>query len=374
MLFSEIIGQADIKERLRRSVDENRIPHAQLFTGPEGSGKLPLAIAYGQYINCPNKQNGDACGSCPSCTKYNHYVHPDLHFVFPVKRASEKKPENSDDYLRYWREVLQENPYLNPRRWYRKLELENKQGTIPANESENIIKKLSFKPYEAEYKVMIIWLPERMHQATANKLLKLLEEPPPKTLFLMVSENADNLLPTIRSRTQKILVPAIDEQSMLEALQQKHGLEEDQARETARLSQGNYLSALHFIQTDEQAQTNLERFISLMRLAYSKNIPGLIGWVEELAPIGRENLKSFLDYAARMVRENFMLNLNMNNIVYLSQAEKDFSKNFSKFIHPNNARPIYEELNRTYRDISMNAHAKTTLLDMSIQMIKLLKL
>ena len=373
MLFREIIGQSEIQQQLIQTVSENRIPHAQLFTGPEGSGKLPLAIAYAQYINCTNKQGDDACGECPSCKKIQQLAHPDLHFVFPVKRASESKPETSDDYISQWRDELLENPYISPRRWYRRLNLENKQGIIPASESNSILHKLNFKSYEAEYKIMIIWLPERMHPSTANKLLKLIEEPPPKTLFLLVSENADMLLPTILSRTQKIRVPAIDDPSLLAAIQEQYSLEEEKAREVVHLAKGNYLSAIHFIQTDEEAQANFERFVSLMRLAYKKDMVGLLNWTEDLAPAGRENLKSFFHYAARMIRENFMMNLQMGQIVYLTEEEKNFSSRFSQFINSKNARKIYEELNRAYRDIQMNAHAKTILMDLSIQMVKLLR-
>jgi len=373
MLFREIIGQSEIQHQLIQTVKENRIPHAQLFTGPEGSGKLPLAIAYAQYINCSNKQEEDACGECPSCKKIRQLAHPDLHFVFPVKKASESKPETSDDYISSWREELLENAYISPRRWYRRLNLENKQGIIPASESNSILHKLNFKSYEAEYKIMIIWLPERMHPSTANKLLKLIEEPPPKTLFLLVSENADMLLPTILSRTQKIRVPAIDDQSMQQAITTQFSLGEDKAREVTHLAKGNYLRAIHFIQTDEEAQTNFERFVSLMRMAYKKDVVGLLNWTEETAPIGRENLKSFLHYSARMIRENFMMNLQLDQIVYLTEEEKNFSSKFSQFIHSKNAGKIYEELNRAYRDIQMNAHAKTILLDLSVQMIKLLR-
>jgi len=374
MLFKQIIGQDTIKKQLIQSVQSNRIPHAQLFIGPQGSGKLPLAIAYAQYINCTNKQNGDACGDCSSCKKISKLAHPDLHFVFPVKRASQAKPETSDDYLESWREELLENPYINPRRWYQRLNLENKQGIIPAQESNSIIRKLNYKSYEADYKTMVIWLPERMHPSTANKLLKLIEEPPPQTLFLMVSENSDMLLSTILSRTQKIRVPKIDDASMLASLTDQFSLDEPKAREITRLANGSYLNALHFIQTDDESKAHLERFVSLMRLAYQKDVVELLAWTDQTAPIGRENLKSFLQYAARMIRENFMLNLKLNDITYLTREEQDFSTKFSRFIHPANASRIYEEFNRAHRDIQMNAHTKTVLLDLAVQLIKLLRI
>jgi DNA polymerase-3 subunit delta' len=374
MLFKEIIGQERTKNQLIKTVKDSRIAHAQLFLGPEGSGKLALAIAYAQYINCENKGDNDACGTCPSCRKYKKLVHPDLHFMFPVKRASESDPDNSHDYLKKWRNTLLENPYINPRSWYQMLDLENKQGIIPAHESNRVISKLYFKSFEAEYKMMIVWLPERMNQSAANKLLKLIEEPPPKTVFLMVSENPDLLLPTILSRTQKIQVPRIDDESMFSAISDHFGLETRKSQEVVRLANGNYLEALHFIQTQEEEKENFQRFVSLMRLCYSRKVVDVLEWVDQNASMGRENLKIFFHYASRMIRENFMLNLNMENIVYLTEEEKAFSDKFSSFINETNANRIYEQFNRAYRDIQMNAHIKTILLDLSIQLMKLLRL
>lgn len=374
MLFREIIGQDRIKNQLIKTVTESRIAHAQMFIGPEGSGKLALAIAYAQYINCENKGEKDACGTCVSCRKYNKLVHPDLHFMFPVKRSSESQPDTSDHYMEEWRNTLLENPYINPRTWYQKLDLENKQGIIPTNESNRVINKLYFKSFEAEYKIMIIWLPERMNQSAANKLLKLIEEPPPKTVFLMISENSDLLLPTILSRTQKIRVPRIDDESMFNAISDYFGLEPKKAQEVVRLANGNYLEALHFVHTREEEKENFQRFVSLMRLSYSRKVVDILEWVDQNASVGRENLKNFLQYASRMVRENFMMNLKMEHIVYLTEEEKTFSDKFSSFIHENNAHRIYNQFNKAYRDIQMNAHTKTILLDLSIQLMKLLRL
>ncbi|MFP4620028.1 MAG: DNA polymerase III subunit delta' [Bacteroidales bacterium] len=374
MLFKEIIGQERIKNQLIKTVKDSRIAHAQLFIGPEGSGKLALALAYAQYINCENRGDSDACGTCASCRKYKKFTHPDLHFVFPVKKSSETNPEDSDHYINLWRETIMENSYINPRIWYQKLDLENKQGIIPTSESNRVINKLYFKSFEAEYKIMIIWLPERMHQSAANKLLKLIEEPPPKTVFLMITENPDLLLPTILSRTQKIRVPKIDDESLFNAISDHFGLEPNKAREVVRLSNGNYIEALHFIHTREEEKENFQRFVSLMRLCYGRKVVETLDWVEQNASLGRENLKTFLQYAARMIRENFMMNLNMENIVYFTEEEKTFSRNFSSFVHTNNANRIYNQFNKAYRDIQMNAHIKTILLDLSIQLMKLLRL
>ena len=373
MLFKEIIGQAPVKQQMVKTAGENRIAHAQLLIGPEGTGKLALAIAYAQYINCENKGEKDSCGVCPSCKKYNKLIHPDLHFVFPMKSETESQADAGNPYSELWRNTLLENPYINPRAWYQKLELENKQGIIPTRESNKIINKLYFKSYEAEYKMMIIWLPERMNQSAANKLLKLIEEPPPKTVFLMISENPDLLLPTILSRTQKIRVPRIDDEHMFSFLSDHFGLEPQKAQEIVHLAKGNYLEALHFVHTREEEKEQFQRFATLMRLCYAKKVVDTLDWVDRHAAMGRENLKTFLQYASRMIRENYMMHLQMNNIVYLTAEEQSFSEKFSQFIHEENTDRIYHELNKAYRDIQMNAHIKTVLLDLSIQLMKLLR-
>ncbi len=373
MQFKEIIGQHKIKEQLIKSVKSNRIPHSQLFTGPSGSGKLSLAIAYAQYLNCEDKKENDSCGSCPSCIKYQKLMHPDLHFVFPVKKASEAKPETSDHYMETWINTLLENTYLSPRKWYDKLNLENKQGIIPTSESARIIKKINFKTYESEYKTMIIWLPERMHRSTANKLLKLIEEPSEKTVFLMVSENSDLILPTILSRTQKIKVPKIDDQNLFNTISDTFDLDSGKAQEIVRLANGSYIKALQYIHENEENQENLQRFISLMRLCFGTKIIEILNWTDEIASLGREKQIIFLQYATHLLRENFMKNLEMEKIVYLTKEENDFSRNFSKFIKPQNAGKLFNEFNKASRDIQMNAHSKTVFLDMSLKIIKLLK-
>ncbi|MFP4447280.1 MAG: DNA polymerase III subunit delta' [Bacteroidales bacterium] len=374
MQFKEIIGQQEIKKQLIKTVNDDRISHAQIFIGPNGSGKLALAIAYAQYINCENKQDEDSCGICNSCKKYRKLIHPDLHFVYPVKKASQTNPETSDNYSTEWRETILENPYINPNHWYQKLELENKQGIIPANESNNIIRKLNYKSYESPYKTMIIWLPERMHNSAANKLLKIIEEPPPNTLFFLVSENPDMLLSTILSRTQIIKVPKIDDQSMFNALSDHLGLETKKAQEIVHLANGSYIDALHYFRTGEEELQNFKRFTELMRLSYAKKVTEILNWVDEIASLGRERQRMFLQYAARMVRENFMMNLEMEKITFLTQEEKEFSIKFSQFINNNNAQKIYNEINTASRDIQMNAHAKTLFLDLSIKLMKLLRL
>ena len=236
MLFKDIIGQEEIKKKLIKTVEENRVSHAQLFSGPEGAGSLPLAIAYAQYISCENRSGNDSCGTCHSCFKYSKLIHPDLHFILPVASTPKVKEPLTDKFLEEWRVSFIENPYLNPAEWYKAIGLENKQGFINVAESNEIIRKLSLKSYESEYKVVIIWLPEKMNKSAANKLLKIIEEPPSKTLFLMVTENSTNILPTIYSRVQVIRIPKLEEAEILLALQQGFDLEEDNIKNAAYLA------------------------------------------------------------------------------------------------------------------------------------------
>lgn len=374
MQFKEVVGQKIIKEKLVHTIKENRVSHAQLFLGPEGSGNLALAIAYAQYISCENKQGDDSCGVCPSCIKYKKLAHPDLHFIFPVSTSKTvKKDPVSDDYIAPWRETIIENPYINQNKWYEVIDVENKQGIISKNESYEILKKLNLKTYESEYKIMIIWLPEKMNAFAANKLLKLIEEPPAKTLFLMVSENSEQILPTILSRTQLIKIPRIDNESMRNALCDRFGLPPEKAGDIVHLANGNYFQAQHLIDSSEEDFFNFEQFSYLMRLAYQRKVIDVISWVDEISQIGREKQKNFLAYAIRLVRENFMLNINHRDIVYLTQRELEFSEKFSQFIHQENVHQIYKALNTAHADIEMNAYNKIVFLDLALKIIKLIR-
>lgn len=374
MQFKEVVGHQNIKEKLIHTIKENRVSHAQLFLGSEGSGNLALAIAYAQYIACENRQENDSCGVCSSCLKFKKLAHPDLHFVYPVATSKDvKKDPVSDDYIAKWRESILENPYLNETKWYEIIDVENKQGIISKNESYEILKKLNLKTFESEYKIMIIWLPEKMNAFAANKLLKLIEEPPAKTLFLMVSENSEQILATILSRTQLIKIPKIDTDSITASLCDNFGLSPDKAKDIAHLANGNFYEAQNLIHSENEENYNFEQFTALMRLSYQRKVIELIEWAEEISRIGREKQKNFLNYAIRLVRENFMLNLQRNEIVYLTSKEYSFSEKFSQFINQENVNQIYEVLNRAHSDISMNANNKIVLLDMALKIIKLIK-
>jgi len=375
MFFRDVIGQDEIKKKLIQTVLDGRISHAQLFTGAEGSGSLALALAYAQYISCTNKLGADSCGVCPSCNKYLKLIHPDLHFVFPVNttEAVTKKEPVSDDFIFKWREMLLEEPYPTLFEWYEKIGIENKQGIINVRESAEIIRKLNLKTFESDYKIMIIWLPEKMNLASANKLLKILEEPYENTVFMLVTESPEQIIPTILSRTQMLKIPAIEPGPMSEALKKRFEMTDGEIQDAVRLSEGNYNKAVENIQKSEETEVNFERFGLIMRLAYSRNIKGILDWIDQMSTLGREKQKNFLVYSLRLVRENYMMNIGNNELVRMSAKEKEFASKFSAFIHHNNAALIAEELNNDCIHIEANAYDKIVFLDMAMRLIKLIR-
>ncbi|OFY87585.1 MAG: DNA polymerase III subunit delta' [Bacteroidetes bacterium RIFCSPLOWO2_12_FULL_35_15] len=372
MLFSEIIGQQTIKERLIRSVNEGRISHAQLFLGPQGSGSLALALAYAQYISCKNKLEADSCGVCPSCVKYNKLVHPDLHFVYPV--ALSKNVKTSTDLAAEWREAFLDNPYITLFNWFELLEAENKQAVIGVEESAETLRKLSLTTYEAEYKIMIIWQAEKMNQQAANKLLKILEEPPDKTLFLLVCENEDQLLRTIVSRTQLIKILKISDRDLTQALVERNGISPEDAEKTAHLADGNYAEALLLIRENENAGQNLMRFQKLMRASLKFDPKAVLAWIDEVADAGRERQKNFLNYSLHIVRESLVLNYGDASLVKLGASEQEFVQKFSPFIHSSNTEQFIEELNKAHYHMERNANAKILFMDLAFKFNELLNL
>jgi DNA polymerase III subunit delta' len=374
MQFSEVLGHVQVKKRLIQSVKDNRVSHAQLFIGPEGTGKLPLAIAYAQYMCCKDPSDEDSCGTCPSCIKYGKLAHPDLHFVFPIVKL-QKGSDNtvSDDFIHQWREAVLSNPYISENQWYEVIGAENKQGIISVAESNSVLRKLSLKSYEAPYKVVIIWLPEKMHVSAANKLLKLLEEPPDMTVFLLLAEQTDTILPTILSRTQIIRVGPLDEASINKGLQERFPDDEAMIGDVIRRSNGNYGVALQLMEEGEMELEHFEEFGNFMRMCYKREIVELYRWTEKIAGWGRERLKMFLSYSLRMIRENFMLNLQQQEITYLTSREHEFSVRFSKFIHTGNVFKMAAEFQRAAEHIEANGLAKVVLFDLAIKNIMLLK-
>lgn len=370
MLFKEIIGQQAVKERLVRSYKEGRISHAQLFLGPQGSGSLPMALAYAQFISCTNKQEDDSCGSCSSCVKYNKLVHPDLHFVYPV--ALSKDVKTSTDVAVEWREAFLDNPYITLFSWFEQLAAENKQAVIGTEESAEILRKLSLTTYEAEYKIMIIWQAEKMNPSAANKLLKILEEPPDKTLFLLVCENEDQLLRTIVSRTQLVKINKISDSDLMNALVSLHGQTAEAAEKISHLADGSYAEALLLVSENENAGQNLASFQKLMRASLKFDPKAVISWIEEINAGGRERQKNFLNYALHILRESAMMNYGDDSLVKLSADEQEFVKKFSPFIHGANIERFIEELNKAHFHMERNASAKILFMDLAFKFNELL--
>lgn len=376
MRFEDVIGQEAIKQQLRRCVDENHLAHALLFTGPRGNGKLPLAVALAHYLLCKNHRSDDVCNTCPTCVKINKLVHSDLHFVFPVKRkkgASSDSTPISEDYMPEWRELFMKNPYFSYADWLDKLDVENQQPMIYERESGEILQKLSMQSREGGWKVVIIWLPEKMKEVCSNKLLKIIEEPPKETLFILVSEEPDMIIPTILSRTQRVEIPRLTPEDIVVALSSRYGLTSADARRVAQQSAGSWEKTEDMLQIDNDKEQYLELFSQLMRIAYARNIREMKRWSEQVASIGRERQKGLLDYCQRMIRENFIMNFKCDEMVYLSDAEFNFSKRFSPFVNERNIFGIMDELSEAQRHIEQNVNAKMVFFDMSLRMIVWIK-
>lgn len=372
MFFKDVIGQENIKKQLIKNVQENKIAHAQLICGGEGVGKLPLAIAYARYMSCQHPTDQDACGMCPNCVKFNNFAHPDLHFVFPVVKKKSSKDTVSDDFLPEWRNLLSNTPYFNLPMWLEEMGAENQQAQIYVKESNEILRKLSLKSSQGGYKIVIVWLPEKMNIECSNKLLKLLEEPAEQTVFLLVSEEPDMLLTTIQSRTQRINVKAIEENDLKELLAKQYGLQEQDAIDIAHRSEGNYLKAIESISLNEENKLFFDLFVALMRLSYQRKIKEMRLWSENVAAMGREKQKHFLTYCQRMIRENFIYNFHNQAITYLGREEQQFSYRFAPFINEGNVMEIMNELSEAQRHIEQNVNARMVFFDFSLKMIVLL--
>jgi DNA polymerase-3 subunit delta' len=374
VLFQSVIGQEDIKKRLIHSVKDNRISHAQLFLGSEGSGGLALAFAYAQYIFCKDKQEFDACGVCPACVKCQKLVHPDLHLVFPIAISKADKVNVSDDLLPDFREAFLGDPYLTLAGWFNSFGAENKLPIIPAEESSSILRKLSLTTFEGGYKIMVIWLPEKMNPSAANKLLKILEEPPDKTLFLLVTESEDQLLRTIVSRTQLLHIGKIPDSILTAALQERHGLPAEEAARLTFLSDGNYSKVKQLLSESESAALYLKLFQTWMRACLKFDAVRVIEVIEDISPLKREKHKEFLRYSLGIMRECLMLNYGGGNLVKLQGEELDFVKKFARFIHAGNCERFVEEFNKASHSIDRNAAPKMLFMDLSFRANELLNI
>ena len=376
MNWSEVIGQEDIKQKLTSMVDDEHVPHAMILCRPYGCGKMAMAMAMASYLLTEgsvrinpqfNKANSEAM--------IGQWEHPDLHFSFPtIKRtgmSADHQPV-SGDYAKEWRQMLMQGPYFNISQWMDYMDAANQQAIITGAESDELARKLSLKSSLGGYKVAVIWLPERMNLTSANKLLKLLEEPPHQTIFIMASEEPEKLLDTIKSRTQRIDMKRLTNKDICDALVQQRGIDEAAAQRIARLANGNWMNALDALNTSNENRQFFDMFTMLMRLAYTRNIKELKKWSEAVAAYGREKQRRMLVYFIGQVRENFMYNFRNPELTYMTVEEENFSKKFSPFINELNVIEISELMERANRDIGQNANAKIVMFDMALKMIVLL--
>jgi len=350
MYFKDIIGQENAVESLRNAIDNNRLPHALLICGQEGTEGLALAHTAAQYIICQHKHDGEPCGVCPECLQVKKCAHPDLHWVYPIvnKAGSGKDASVSEDYISDWKESYLQNPNLSMKQWVRSIVSdENKQPKIFVSEAGALIKALSTRPYESDFRIVILWLPEKMNEDTANKLLKIIEEPYDKTHFLLVSHDPDHIIGTIQSRVQRLtLAPPTHEQ----------------------------LKQMQNEDADEDTAFFFEKFCAMMRLSYCKKLYDMKAWSDEMAGIGRERQKNYFQYAQRLIRENYIMNLRQPELNYMSDEEEQFSTKFSRFVNSRNVEGIMEELSQAEIDITQNGNAKMIFFDLSLKLIMLLKL
>ncbi len=375
-MFEQVIGQREVQERLMQMVDEDRLPHAIMLCGPQGAGKLALAVGFAKVLL--SEKTTSMFSDTPEYVEspmLKKLEHPDLHFTYPTIKlpsmGADHKPV-SDDFAHEWHELIMASPYFTMNEWLEQMGGENQQAIITAGESDELVRKLSLKSSQGGYKVSIIWLPERMNIECANKILKLLEEPPSQTVFIMVCQEPDKLIETIRSRVQRIDVKKIADEDVKQALIQKRGLTDDVAQRVSRMANGNWLKAMELLSADSENELFLDMFQSLMRLAYQRKVKDLKAWSEQMGAMGREKQKRFLEYFLRLVRENFMYNFQNEELCYMTQREEDFARNFARFINEANVIEISELANRAIRDIGQNANAKIVFFDFTLKMIVLL--
>ena len=377
MFFKDIIGQQEVIERLVKDAQAGTVPHALLFCGPEGVGKLQTAIAFSRYLLCRDKGTAaESCGTCPACVKMDKLVHPDLHFVFPVINKSKNAGRStvSDDEIATWRDTVLERQYFGFEDWLTAIDADNKQARIFVTESESILSKLSLKSVEGGYKIMIIWHAEKMNAECANSILKLLEEPPAGTIFILTTDAPEQMLETIISRTQRIEFKRIPEQLIEQRLTGPgYMLDADTAAKIAHLSGGSWLKAMSALRVNAESDEFFDYFTRLMRLSYGRKLKDLKLWADGIAGGGREWQKRFLAYCQRMIRENFICNFHNPDLNYMTEQERQFSVKFAPFVNENNIIGLMDVLSDAQRDIEQNVNSKMVFFDMSLKTIMLMK-
>lgn len=377
MFFRDVIGQQEVIGQLIKDAQAGTVPHALLFCGPEGTGKLQTAIAFSRYLLCRDKGTGtESCGTCPSCVKMDKLVHPDLHFVFPVINKSKTAGRStiSDDEIGIWREFVLENRYFGFEDWMNAIDAENKQARIFVTESESITSKLSLKSVEGGYKIVIIWHAEKMKAECANSLLKLLEEPPAGTVFILVSDTPEQMLETIVSRTQRIEFKRIPIAEIEVSLTGPgYGLDSGNARKIAHFSGGSWLKAVKALRINAESEEFLDYFMQLMRFTYARKLKELKSWSDNMAAGGREWQKRFLEYCQRMIRENFICNFHEPELNYMTEREEQFSVRFAPYVNEKNIIGLTNVISDAQRDIEQNVNSKMIFFDLSLKIIMLMK-
>lgn len=372
MKFSDTPGHLKVKDSLRRMIDASRIPHAIMLAGPSGIGKMNVARAFAQYLHCTDRHEGEPCGRCPSCIQHAELNHPDLHFVFPVTKPQKPGIPLSENFLDKWRELLEQDPLMSPEKWLEILDAGNSRPVIYVQEGEEIIRKAALSTFSSDKKVFIIWLPEKMNIETANKLLKVIEEPFDDTVFLLVSNEPNLVLPTIFSRAQRFNMSPLPEDEILGFLRKRFSYDQGFLEQVARISEGRLGKAMSYCREGDESKEFGSFYIEMMRTAYARKVAKLRELSEAAAALGREKLCRFLDYSARMTRENFIHNLHIPALNAMTGEEEAFSSRFSPFIHAGNVQDMAEQIQMAKNDVERNANSKVVMFDFMITLIMLL--
>lgn len=379
MFFSSVVGHFDLKEKLTHNVANGRISHGQLFEGPAGTGKLAMLLAYARYILCQNRQHDDSCGECPSCSKFSRLEHPDLHFYFPTYNTKDsegdgdEKRSGSKGFFNQWRDMLLETPYFSFNQWQRKLGLENQQTMIYKKDCVDIIKDLSFKPLDGRYKIVVIWMVEKFDSQGASRLLKHIEEPPPGTVFLMLTQDKNAIIKTILSRLQLVKFSLLPDNIIVEHLIEKVGIDRQKAVHIAFLAEGSYTKALEILDNFEEVEEDLESFRAWMRICFKKNPIEIFNWVESFSKWGRERQKDFLRNGLGIFRQCILTNYRVESVVRASDQHKDFLSKFSRFVNHRNAIDLIQELEKAIYHVERNANPKMLFTDLSFDIARLLR-
>lgn len=372
MKFSDTPGHLSIKDSLRHLADSKRIPHAIMLSGPSGIGKMNIARTFAQYIHCENPNGGEPCGRCPSCLQHRNFNHPDLHFSFPIKNPGKPNRPVSDFFLDQWKEMLSDDPLMSLEKWMEIIDTANSQPQIFVDESAEIIRKAAMSPFAAEYKIFIIWLPEKLKLEAANKLLKIIEEPFDDTIFILVSNEPDKILPTIFSRTQRFNLSPLSGKEITDFIKKRFSLDPETLANVVRLAEGRPAKALSLAGSGDETVEFSAFFKAVMRNSYAKKVAVLRELSEKGAAMGREKLSRLLDYCSRMVRENFIYNLGIGQLNAMTKEEENFSVRFAPFIHAGNVEEMAAQIQRAKADIQRNANSKVVMFDLLLYIITLI--